>query len=88
MQITQQVFVAEEWAKHSREKLNAEVQSRLATEKAAGAFILDKDRLSKEVKEALKAWDNAEAGLKTTTKQAEDMCQQLHTAEINLATSR
>ena len=68
MQITQQVFVAEEWAKHSREKLNAEVQSRLAAEKAASALILDKDRLSKEVKEAIKARDNVEAGLKTTTK--------------------
>ena len=44
--------------------------------------------MNKEVKEALKAQASAEAGLKTTTKQAEDMRQQLHTAEINLATKR
>ena len=88
MQVTQQVFVAEEWAKHSQEELNAEVQAYLAAEKAAGALILDKDRLNKEVKEALKAQASAEAGLKTITKQAEDMRQQLHTAEINLATER
>ena len=68
MQVTQQVFVAEEWVKNSREKLNAEVQSRLAAEKVTGALKLDKERLSKEVKEAIKARDNVEAGLKTTTK--------------------
>ena len=44
--------------------------------------------MNKEVKEALKAQASAEAGLKTTMKQAEDMRQQLHTAEINLATER
>ena len=44
-------------------------------EKAAGALKLDKEHLSKEVKEALKARDSAEAGLKTTMKQAEDMRQ-------------
>ena len=68
MKVTQQIFVAEEWAKHSREELNAKVQACLATEKAAGALILDKDCLNKEVKKALKAQASAEAGLKTTTK--------------------
>ena len=88
MQVTQQVFVAEEWAKHSREELNAEVQARLVAEKAVGALILDKDCLNKEVKKALKAQASAKAGLKTTTKQTEDMRQQLYTVEINLATKR
>ena len=78
----------EEWAKNSWEKLNAEVQSHLAAKKAAGALKLDKERLSKEIKEAFKARDSAEAGLKTTMKQAEDMRQQLYTTEINLATER
>ena len=73
MQVTQQIFVAEEWAKNSREELDAEVQSRLAVEKAAGAFKLEKERLNKEIKEAFKAGDSVETGLKTTTKQAEDM---------------
>uniref|UniRef100_A0A7N2LMZ1 F-box domain-containing protein n=1 Tax=Quercus lobata TaxID=97700 RepID=A0A7N2LMZ1_QUELO len=82
---TQQIFVAEEWAKKSREELNTEVQSRLAAEKAAGALRLEKERLSKEIKEAFKARDSVEAGLKTTAKLAEDMRQQLHLSEINLA---
>jgi len=73
MQITQQIFVVEEWVKNYREELNTEVQSRLAAEKAAGAPRLEKERLGKEIKEAFKAQDSAEAGLKTTTKQAEDM---------------
>ena len=75
MQVTQQIFVAEEWAKNSREELNTEVQSRLTAEKAAGALRLEKERLSKEIKEVFKAQDSAEAGLKTTTKQAKDMHQ-------------
>ena len=80
--------MAEEWAKKSREDLNTEVQSCLAAEKAVGALRLEKEYLSKEIKEAFKARDNAEAGLKTTTKQAEDMRQQLHLSEINLATEK
>ena len=64
---TQQIFVAEEWAKKAREDLHIEVQSRIAAEKATGALRLEKDRLNKEVKDALKARDNAEARLKTTT---------------------
>ena len=54
-------------------------------EKAIGVLKLEKDRLNKEIKEALKARDSAEAGLRTTTKQVEDMRQQLHLSEINLA---
>ena len=88
VQVTRQVFVAEKWAKGSREELNTEVQSRLAAEKATGALRLEKECLGKEINEALKARDSAEEGLKTTTKQAEDMHQQLHLSEINLATKK
>ena len=44
--------------------------------------------MNKEVKDALKARDSAEAGLKTTTQQAKDMRKQLHMSEINLATEK
>ena len=80
--------MAEKWAKSSWEELNTEVQSRLAVEKATGALRLEKERLGKEIKKALKARDSAEAGLKTITKQAEDIRQQLHLSEINLATEK
>ena len=88
MQITQQIFVAEEWAKNSREELNADVQSCLIVEKAVGTLKLEKECLNKEIKEAFKARDSAEVGLKTTTKQAKDILQQLHLSEINLATEK
>ena len=58
--------MTEEWAKNSQEEVNAEVQSRLAAEKATGALKLEKERLSEKIKEVIKAWDSAEAGLKTT----------------------
>ena len=85
MQVTQQIFVAEEWAKKAREDLHAEVQSRNTAEKAAGVLRLERDFLNNKVKEAQKAHASAEAGLKTTTKQAKDLRQQLHLSEINLA---
>ena len=52
MQVTQQIFVAKEWAKKAREDLHTEVQSRIAAEKATGALRLEKDRLNNEVKDA------------------------------------
>ena len=80
--------MAEEWVKNSREEVNVEVQSHLIAEKAVRALRLEKDNLNEKVKEAIKVWDNTEAGLKTTTRQAEDMRQQLHITEINLATEK
>ena len=41
--------------------------------------------MSEKVKEAIQARNSAEAGLKTTKRQAEDMRQKLHVTEINLA---
>ena len=72
-QVTQQIFVTEEWAKKAREDLHSEAQSRLAAEKAAGTLRQEKDRLSNEVKEAQKGRASAEARLKNATKQAEDL---------------
>jgi len=88
MHVIQQIYVAEEWVKNSREEVNAKVQSWLAVEKAIGVLRLEKESLSEKVKEAIKARDSTEAGLKTTTRQAKDMHQQLHLTEINLATKK
>ena len=88
MQVTQQIYVAEEWVKNSHEEINAEIQSRFAAEKAAGVLKLEKDSLADKFEEATQAKDNALAGLKTTEKQVEDMCQKLHVTEINLATKK
>ena len=68
MQVTQQIYVAEEWVKNSQKEVNVEVQSHLIAEKAVRALRLEKDNLNEKVKEAIKVWDNTEAGLKTTTR--------------------
>ena len=53
MQVTQQIYVAEEWVKNSREEINAEVQSRLTIEKAARVLKQEKDSLANKVKETI-----------------------------------
>ena len=68
MQVIQQIYVAEEWAKKAREDLHSEAQSHCAAEKTAGDLRQDNDRLSNEVKEAKKGRASAEAGLKNATK--------------------
>ena len=40
------------------------------------------------MKEALRGRDSAEASLKTTEKQVEEICKELHYSEINLATEK
>ena len=44
--------------------------------------------MAEQLKEAVRARDSAEAGLKTTEKQFEDIRKQLHYNEINLATKK
>ena len=53
-----------------------------------GALKESQAKLSEQLKEAVRARDNFEAGLKTTEKQAKDLCKQLHYTEINLATEK
>ena len=44
--------------------------------------------MAKQVKQALRDKDSAEAGLKTTERQAEDLRKELHYSEINLTTEK
>nr|XP_023916092.1 tropomyosin alpha-1 chain-like [Quercus suber] len=86
--ITQQVFVAEEWVKDACNEARAEAQSRSEVEKTLGNLRQDQDRLFEKLKEAIKAKDSADAGFKIVEKQAEDQLQKLHIIEIDLATER
>ena len=45
-------------------------------------------KMAKQLKESVRARDSAEAGLRTTEKQFEDMRKQLHYTEINMATEK
>ena len=77
--------MAEEWVKNSREETRAAHNARDTVEAQLGALKDKQAQMAEEVKQALKAKANAEAGLKTTEKQAEDLCKELHHCEINLA---
>ena len=88
MQITQQVFVAEEWVKNARDEVNAKAHFRANAKKALRALKQEKAELSEKLKEAKQAHLNAEACLKTTEKQAKVQCQKLYITEINLGTEK
>ena len=53
-----------------------------------GALKENQYKLAEQLKEAVRARDISEVGLKTTEKQAEDLRKQLHYTEINLATEK
>ena len=83
-QVTQQIFVAKEWAKKAHEDLHREAQSRSAAEKTAGDLKQDFDRLNNETNEVKKAHASAEVGLKNATKQADNLRIQLRQSEEKL----
>ena len=84
-QITQQIFVVEEWYRDAYKRADAEALSRVEIEKMPGAIKQEKYELIKRLKEAQSARLSIEAGLKSVEKQAKDQRQKLHVTEINLA---
>ena len=80
--------MAEEWVKNSHEETRAAYDARDIVEAQLGALKDKQAQMVKEVKQALKAKASAEAGLKTTERQAEDLRKELHYCEINLATEK
>ena len=53
-----------------------------------GALKENHSKMAEQLKEAVRARDSAEAGLKTTERQFEEVRKQLHYTEINLATEK
>ena len=84
----QQVFVVEEWVKNSRNEMRAALDARDTVEAQLGVLKDKQAQLADQVKQALRDKDSTEAGLKTTERQAEDLCKELHYCEINLATEK
>ena len=64
------------------------LDARFKAEVELGALKESHAKLSEQLKEAIRARDNSEAGLKTTEKQAKDLRKQLHYTEVNLATEK
>ena len=80
--------MAEEWIKNSRNETRAALDARDTAEAQLGALKDKQAQMAKQVKQALRDKDSAEASLKTTERQAEDLCKELHYCEINLATEK
>ena len=80
--------MAEEWVKNSRNETRAALDARDTAEAQLGALKDKQAQMAEQVKQALKDKDSAEAGLKTTERQAEDLRKELHYCEINLATEK
>ena len=88
MQVTEQVYVAEDWVRNAYNKFDAEAQSRYEVEKALDTANHEKTQLIEKLKAAKSVRQSAKAKLKTTETQAKDQCKQLYTTQINLATEK
>ena len=80
--------MAEEWVKNSRNETRVALDARDVAEAQLGALKEKQAKMAEQVKDALRQRDSAEAGLKTTEKQVEDIRKELHYCEINLATEK
>ena len=77
--------MAEEWVKNSCNETRAALDERDTVEAQLGALKDKQAQMAEQVKQALKEKASAEASLKTTKRQAEDLRKELHHCEINLA---
>ena len=82
------IFVAEEWVKNACGEARAALDARSEVEVELGALKENHAKMAKQLKEAVRARDSTEAGLKTTERQFEKVRKNLHYFEINLATEK
>ena len=80
--------MAEEWVKNSRSETRVALDARDATEAQLGALKDKQAQMAEQVKQDFRDKDSAEADLKITERQAEDLRKELHYCEINLATEK
>ena len=65
--------MAEEWVKNARNESRAAFNARSEVEVEIGALKENHSKMAEKLKEAIRARDSVEAGLKTTEKQFEDI---------------
>ena len=80
--------MVEDWVKGAHSEARAAFDARSEIKVELGALKENHSKLTKQLKEAVRARDSAEASLKTIEKQVEDLCKQLHYNKINLATEK
>ena len=80
--------MAEEWVKNARGETRLAQDVRAKVEVQLGALKEKQAKMAEQLKDAIKAKDSAEAGLKTTERKFEEIHKELHYSEINLATEK
>ena len=80
--------MAENWVNDARSEARAAFDARSEVEVELGTLKEKQSKLAERMKEAVRARDSVEVGLKTTEKQVEDLRKLLHYNEINLATEK
>ena len=65
--------MAENWVNDARSEVRAAFDARSEVKVELGALKEKQSKLAEQLKEAVRARDSAEAGLKTTEKQVEDL---------------
>ena len=80
--------MVEEWVKNARGETRVALDARAEVEVELGALKEKQAKMVEQLKEAVMTRDNAEAGLKTTERQFEEVRKNLHYSEINLATEK
>ena len=74
--------------KNARGKAKVALDARSEVEVELSALKENHTKMAEQLKEVVRARDSAEAGLRTTKKQFEDMFKQLQYTEINMATEK
>ena len=85
MQVTQQVYVVEDWVKNANNKLDAEAQNQHDVEKSLGVANHENKQLAEKLKAVESVRQSVEVGLKNAETQAEDQRKELYTTQLNLA---
>ena len=80
--------MAKDWVKSARSEARAAFDARSEVEVELGALKENHSKMAEQLKEAVRARNSTEVGLKTNEKQFEDIRKQLHYTEINLATEK
>ena len=74
--------------KNAHGETRVALDARVEVEMELGALKEKHAKMAEQLKEAVRARDSAEAGLKTIERQFEEVCKELHYFEINLATEK
>ena len=80
--------MAKEWVKNARGETRVTLEAWAEVEAELGTLKGKQTKMDEQMKEAVKARDSAEAGLKTTERQFEEVRKELYYFEINLATEK